>query len=128
MVRWQRFGTDTLKPVGSARVSSALPPSASARILEMCHMGQPRIGNCICAAGVVKARSPVDLERHAVPPSWPAATDLVSRPDRWNDSSAPIYVRPRLALARPPFQTNFALGSCVGRDAIASVVLTSGYW
>lgn len=39
MVRWQRFGTDTLKPFGEARKSSALPPRASACIVEERHMG-----------------------------------------------------------------------------------------
>jgi hypothetical protein len=100
MVRWQRFGTDTLKPVGAAWKSSALAPRASACIVEMRHMGLPWIGNYICAAGFVSARSPMDLERYAVPPSWLAATDLVSRPYRWDGPSPPIYVRPRLAPPR----------------------------
>lgn len=97
MVRRQRFGTNTVKPIGAAWKPSALGPRASARIVEMRHMGQPWIGNWIRAAGVVSARSPMDLERYVMPPLWPAATDLVPRFDRWNGFSPPIYVQSSLA-------------------------------
>jgi len=97
MVRWQRFGTDTLKPIGSAWKSSTLAPRAPAHSIEMRHMGQPWIGNWIRAAGIVSARSSMDLERYVMPPSWVAATYLVSRPDSWNGFSPPIYVQSGLA-------------------------------
>jgi hypothetical protein len=92
MVRRQRIGTDTLKPIGAARVSSALAPRASACIVEMRHMEQPWIGNYICALGVVAESSSMDLDRCAVPPPWLIAAYLVSRPDRWNGASPSIYV------------------------------------
>jgi hypothetical protein len=63
MVRWQRFGTDTVKPIGAAWKSSDLGPRASAYIIEMRHMG---------SLGLEIAFAPLALFRRARPWIWSA--------------------------------------------------------
>jgi hypothetical protein len=53
----------------------------------------------------------MDLGRDAVPPSWPIAADLVSRSDRWDGSSSPVYVQPCLAPLLPRFQNEFYISA-----------------